>query len=64
MKIKIFETKYSIRNAKYLEEEINEWLELEKPNIVQVLQTDTRSPKPGGGNSDFFLTITFLFESK
>jgi hypothetical protein len=62
MKVKIFETTLSDRKAKYIEEIINEWLENEKPSIIQVLQTDTRGPKPGGGISDFYLTITFLYE--
>jgi hypothetical protein len=63
MKIKIFETNFDNRRAKTLEESINEWLELEKPKVIQVLQTDTRSPKPGGvGISDFYLTITFLYD--
>jgi hypothetical protein len=58
MKVKIFETTLSKRKANSLEETINEWLELEKPKIIQVLQTDTRSSK----QSDFYLTITFLYE--
>jgi len=62
MKIKIFETTLDTRRANHLEERINEWLELEKPKVIQVLQSDTRQPKPGGGTSDFYLTITFLYD--
>jgi hypothetical protein len=62
MKVKIFETNYGNRSAKSLEVSINEWLESEKPSIIQVLQSDTRGAKPSGGLSDFYLTITFLYD--
>ncbi len=63
MKIKIFQTGYGHKTAEGMEARINEWLENEKPKIIQVLQSDTRAPKPGGvGVSDYYLTITFLYE--
>ena len=62
MKVKIFETTLSNRRAKNVEDSINEWLENEKPKIIQVLQSDSRGQKPHGGTSDFYLTFTFLYE--
>ena len=62
MKLKIFETKYPITNSKQLESQINDWLDLEKPKIVQVLQTDSRNSNVSTTNKYNFLTITFLYE--
>ena len=62
MKLKIFETKYPLTNSKELESQINDWLDLEKPKIVQVLQTDSRNSNIGTTVKHNFLTITFLYE--
>ena len=62
MKLKIFETKIPLTNSKQLESQINDWLDLEKPKIVQVLQTDSRNFNIGTNVKHYFLTITFLYE--
>ncbi len=62
MKLKIFETKYPLTKSKELESQINDWLDLEKPKVVQVLQTDSRNSDNGTAVKYNFLTITFLYE--
>jgi hypothetical protein len=63
MKIKIFETNiFSTTKTSELEIVINEWLELEKPTIVKVLQSDTRNISEKQSSQKAFFTITFLYE--
>ena len=62
MKVKIFQTRSQpSSNREQLETEINEWLEKEKPDVINILQSDTRSAFENGGHSRIYLTITFLY---
>lgn len=63
MKVKIFQTNTTESRMPQLELKINEWLENEKPKIIQILQTDTRA-STGMRVSDYYLTITFLYDQE